>query len=91
MIQFETLVTSFESKHSLSELHAIVDLSPDDSPHHPVREPAQKDLLVMEKVLSVLKKETNISEETYKELKEKYKVLSRAVGMIHNGVVDHTR
>ena len=42
-------------------------------------------------LLNALKKETDISTEKHKELKTKYKQLSRAVGKINNNKVDHSR
>lgn len=41
--------------------------------------------------LKFLQEKTNITDEEYKRLYEKYKTLDRAVGTINAGVVDHTR
>ena len=89
--QFESLVNSFESTHSLAELHSIVDLTPEDAPNHPVREPARLALIPIVAMLDTLRKETNISPEKYEELRTKYKRLSNAVGIINNNKVDHER
>ena len=89
--EFEALVVSFESMHSLAELHSIIDLTPTEAPKHAIREPARVALIPIVALLNILKKETNISIEKHEELKAKYKQLSRAVGMINNNKVDHNR
>lgn len=89
--QFESMITSFESTHSLTELNSIIDLSPQEAPKHAIREPARVALIPIVALLNTLKKETNISTEKHEELKAKYRRLSRAVGMINNNRVDHDR
>lgn len=51
-----------------------------------------KDALIpiLEK-LTVLREKTNITDDQYDKLYEKYKILSRAVGIINSGMVDHSR
>jgi len=89
--QFENLITQFESTHDLEALHAITDLTPAEAPNQSIREPARIDLNPIVALFNTLKEETNISKERLDELKAKYKILSRAVGMINNNKVDHTR
>jgi len=89
--EFEGLIASFESTHSLAELHAITDLTPKEAPMHPVREPAKEALVPITDMLNKLKRETNITPEKHEELKSEYRRLSRAVGMINGGKVDHNR
>lgn len=89
--EFEDMVKAFESEHSLSELHLIIDLTPEEALKHPIREPAKKDLAPIVAKLNMLKEETDISPERHKELKEEYMRLSRAVGIINNNKVDHNR
>lgn len=84
----EIRFTVFETVHTLEDLHKIVDLTPDEAPSHPRRERARLDLIPIVEVLNALK-ETNISEERYDELEARYKVLSKAVGMINNNKVRH--
>ena len=91
IIKFETLVTLFESAHSLVELNSISELTPQEASEHTTREPARVALYPIVELLDILKNETNISVEKYEELKAKYKLLSRAVGMINNNKVDHNR
>lgn len=88
---FEKMIASFEAEHSLADLLLIVDLTQDEAPHHPAREPARLALPPIVAKLNFLKKETNISTEKYKEIREKYMRLSRAVGMINNNKVHHDR
>lgn len=89
--EFEEMIMSFESTHSLAELLLIIDLAPEEAPKHPIREPAKNALIPIVAKMNILEKETNISSEEYAELKERYKRLSRAVGMINNNRVDHNR
>ena len=89
--EFEKLVASFESTYSLAELHAIVDLRMEDAPRHPLREPAKEALAPIVGLLNYLKEETSISPAKYRELKEKYVRLTRAVGIIKNNVVVHNK
>lgn len=89
--KFKELVALFETEHSLAELHLIINLSPEEAPNHPIREPARKAIGPIVSQLKKLKEETNISPEQYEDLRAEYKRLSRAVGIINKGVVDHTR
>lgn len=89
--KFEEMVVSFEAEHSLEELHAIIDLTPEEAPKHPLREPARVALIPIVTQLNKLKQETDIAPEKYEEMRAKYKRLSQAIGMINKGKVDHTR
>jgi len=89
--EFEEIVAQFESTYSLEELHLISDLTSEEAPHHPLREPAKVALLPIVEKLTILRRETNISSEKHSELMAKYKNLSRAVGIINNNKVDHNR
>jgi len=89
--EFEEMLISFELIHSLTELHLIIDLKPEDAPKYPLRESAKAALIPIVAKLNILKQETNIAPEKYEELKAKYKHLSRAVGMINSNKVDHNR
>ena len=91
IVEFEGLISSFEATYSLDELHSIVDLTPEEAPNHPLREPAKKALIPVVDLLTKLKNKTDISTEKYEELRMEYKKLSRAVGMINNNKVDHDR
>ena len=89
--EFEEMLLSFESAYSLAELLLIIDLTPEEAPKHPIREPAKNALIPIIAKLNILKKETNILLEEHEGLKAKYIRLSRAVGIINNNKVDHTR
>lgn len=89
--KFKEMVAAFEAEHSLEELHAITDLTPEDAPKHPLREPARVAIIPIVTQLNKLKEETNITPERYEEMRAEYKRLSRAIGMINKGKVDHTR
>ena len=89
--EFENLIKNFEQAHNLEELTTIIELTPEDAPNHPTREPAKKDLVPIVKLLNSLKEETTITEERHEELKAKYRYLSRAVGIINKGIVHHNR
>jgi pimeloyl-ACP methyl ester carboxylesterase len=141
IVEFESMVASFESTHSLAELHAIVDissdldelftfapiladpkriekdindyelhnpayvptykekiarlkaivLSPEDQRIYDMRMAARTDLIPIKEMLDTLKRETNISIEQQKAVDEKYKILTRAIGGIRKGKVDHDR
>jgi hypothetical protein len=87
--KFESLVGVFESKYSLAELNSIIDLTPQEAPNHPLREPARIALILIVGALNNLK--NSIPKEQHEALKAKYKKLSRAVGIINSGKVDHNR
>ena len=75
----------------MHDILAFIVLTAKEAPNHPIREPARLALIPVVTMLNTLKKETDISPEKYEELKAKYKLLSRAVGMINNSKVDHSR
>lgn len=90
-VEFEQMVDSFTAEHSLAELHAIHDLTPEDAPQHPVREPARVALNPIYAKLVIIEKETNVSPARLAELKARFKVVSQAVGIINNNQVWHNR
>ena len=89
--KFDSLIASFESKYSLAELHSIIDLTPQEAPNHPLREPARVALADIVEELNKLKDTYGETSAEYKSIKEKYMRLSRAVGMINKNKVDHNR
>ena len=89
--EVESLLSKFETDFSLDELHAIVDITTEDAINHPVRKPAKLAVNVILTKIDVLHKETNISPEKEKELRDGYKKLSRAIGILSNNKLDHTR
>ena len=101
IIVLEAVMAIFEETYSLEELHAITYLKPSADPKHPepgdaslhpLREPARRALFPIVTKLNALEEETDISSEQHALLKERYRKLSRAVGVIdRNNNVDHTR
>ena len=89
--EFEAMIVSFESTYSLPELLLIIDLTPNEAPKHPIREPAKNALIPIVALMNKLEKETDITSEKHKELRVKYMRLSRAVGIINRNKVDHNR
>jgi len=89
--EFEEMLASFETTHSLSELHLIIDLTPEEAENHPIREPARVACIPLVTKLNALKNETNIPSEKYDELNAKYRDIRRAVGTINKNKVDHIR
>jgi hypothetical protein len=87
----ENLIAAFETTHSIEELYAVIDLTTEQALQLETRKLAKKDLDVILKRLDVLSEETNITPEKYSELHAKYKYFSRAIGIIKNNKVDHTR
>ena len=84
--EFKAMIASFESAHPLAELNSIIDLTPAEAPKHPVREPARIALIPITAIFNTLG-----GNKDFENLKAQYKRLSRAVGMINNNKVDHTR
>ena len=89
--EYLELITSFELNHSLEDLHAITDLTPQEAPNHPIREPARVALIPIVEKLKELRKQTSISDKELEEINAAYKRCSQAVGMINKNKVDHTR
>lgn len=88
--ELQDMFRDFEQTHDLAALHAITNLTPEEAPHHPIREPARQALGLIQNKLQLIKDETNITTEKYTELKEKRKHLFQAVGGIINNIVDHS-
>jgi len=90
--EFEKMIDAFEAKYPLAELYLIVDLSLEKDPfHHPVREPAQLALKPIYKKMRVLRDETNISPEKYKELEMRRNNISNAVGLKKGNKIYHDK
>ncbi len=87
----EEMFLRFEAEHSVDALMAIDELSLEDASAHPVREPARMALAPITLLMDVLRKETDIDRQRFAELKARYLRLSRAVGVIEDGRVDHAR
>ena len=88
---FEEMTASFEATYSLERLHSIVDLPQEKEKDYPERIAAKEALKPIFQKLMFLEKRTDISKERLAEMDAKYKRISKAIGMVRNGVVDHTR
>ncbi|MDP3963221.1 MAG: hypothetical protein Q8Q39_01855 [bacterium] len=89
ILEFEGVIAAAESEHSLEYLHTIA--APEEALRDPQRLALKEKLVPIVERLVSLQNETNISADKLAELKDKYIKLSRAVGMINSGKVDHTR
>ncbi|MCX6752766.1 MAG: hypothetical protein NTW62_00250 [Candidatus Nomurabacteria bacterium] len=88
-----SLFNKFEEIHSLKDLTALDIFPPktEDIEKYQIRIAAKNDLIPIVALLNALKDKTNIPDSEYNKLKEGYKILSRAVGMVNGGKIDHTR
>jgi hypothetical protein len=87
-IEILKLMDAFESEHSLAALNEIIDLTPQEAPLHPIRQPAK---LALEPILTKMNELKGAPKEQSELLYARYKKFSRAVGMINNNKVDHNR
>ena len=87
ILKLEEMFTSFEQNHSVESLHAITTV--EEALNSEIRKAAKEALKPILDQLSILLNETNMTSEQYIELKGKYMNLSRAVGMINSGKVNH--
>ncbi|MDO8566044.1 MAG: hypothetical protein Q7S04_02560 [Candidatus Moranbacteria bacterium] len=81
-----SLMNAFEAHYPIKTLYAITDLAPAAAPHHPIREPARRDLIPIVALLTAYAPQNKTHP-----LQIRYRYLSRAVGIINNGKVDHER
>ena len=87
--ELEALLAPFMKEDALEALNSLE--IEEEARGNEERRSANEALTLIFKKLNFLKDETNISDEKYRDLYVKYKILSRAVGIINNGVVDHKR
>jgi len=83
------MFTMFEWSHSIGALRTIK--TEDEARNSTERKSAKRALVPIVDMLKFLDWRTNITEEELDGLRKKYKILSNAVGMINNGMVDHDR
>lgn len=69
----------------------IAQLSREEKNKYVIRDFAKVELKPITTLLNVLRDETNIPEVEYERLRNEYKTISRAVGMLTGGKIDHTR
>jgi len=87
--ELETMFVAFEQAHPIEDLRSIT--TEEEASNSEVRESASRELTPIISLLKILGKGTNITSEEYNELDKRYKILSRAVGAISHGLVDHDR
>ncbi|SRR6266481_5819965 len=87
--EFEALIAPFMDEKILAGLQAIK--TKEEASNSKERDSAKIALFSARTQLTILHEKTNITAEEYKKLYEKYSSLSRAVGMINSGRVDHER
>ena len=85
--KFKGLIAQFETTFNLKTLHAIT--NSEEAKVSRERNDAKQALIPIFDAMNFFK--GSLSERQYAALKSEYKRLSQAVGMIHKGVVDHTR
>ena len=86
---FELLTEAFESEHDMEALYAIE--TKEQAINSEDREAAKADLPEIVRLLKALRFDGNLSSKKRDEIKDAYRNISRAVGMINSGRVDHTR
>jgi hypothetical protein len=91
ILEVEVLIVSFELKFPVQELMAINSF--DEALKNPLRIGAVETLRPILKRIETLKKETDINQVKLDELENKYRELSRAIGILNSvsRTVDHDR
>jgi hypothetical protein len=90
ILELEELINSCESKYPIQELMTIA--LKEDAIKSVPRSLLREELVTIFNKLRSLEKETDISPEKLEELKQKFKRLSNAVGIVNReGKVDHDR
>ena len=84
--KIEGLINEFETSHDIAAL-SIVDVLTVDSAAK--RDVAKLDLASIHEALNDLINNTNVATEKYHELNAKFDILSKAVGIINRGRVEH--
>ena len=87
--EFETMLTPLLKEKLLVALNTLE--TEEEALNSEERESANKALTPVVTMLKFLKERTNITEEKYNKLQTKYKSISRAVGIINSGKIDHNR
>jgi len=85
----ESMFEIFLKEELLKNLNAIK--TEEEALNSKERDFAKQGLPVMISKLKTLRKETDITNEEYSRMQDKYKILANAVGTINRGMVDHDR
>lgn len=84
------LLMEHRRMHSIGETLTIAELSENEEALLTIREPLLQALKPVTAQLSFLFEKTDVTSETLDALKARYRMLSRAVGIINAGTIDHT-
>ncbi len=87
--EFLGMIDLFEINFSLDKLHEIVSMK--EALESPLRQEAKSALIPIVSKMKNLESATTIAPEKFKKLKEMYRKLSRAVGIVTQDGVDHNR
>ena len=87
--EFEEMLAPLLKEEVLEVLNAIE--TEEEALKSEERDSAKKALIPIVTKMRFLDWRTNITKEEYERIKAKYKIISNAVGMINNGMVDHDR
>lgn len=87
--ELESLIENFEKEYPLDILNSINEISLDDLMNHEIRKPAKLALNNIETKRNILNNETNISSEKQIDFYNKYKKLTKAIGLYKEGKLVH--
>ena len=87
--EFEEMVSPLLKEELLSVLNKLE--TEEEAKNSQEREATKEVLIPLVGKMNFLRDRTDITEEEYGRLHKKYKIISRATGMINGGKVDHTR
>lgn len=85
------MMVAYEGTYPLVEMSVRVSFALEEAEEKRVWGAARDALAPIIAKLNTLQNETDISTERWEALRAQYKRLSRAVGIIRNGVIDHAR
>lgn len=87
----EEMFANIERTHDVEALYAITHLTTEEAKVHPVRAPVKNALFEIDMKMKFLKDNSDVSPEAVAWYNERRKKFSHALGVIVNGIVDHTR
>ena len=85
------LLRSFETVHSIADLYAVTQITVENALESSMRQAAKVSMRPLAELLLVSKVKHGSASREYNEVFPRYQYFSRAVGMLNNGKVDHTR
>lgn len=91
ILEYQAMLADFESTYPIAEMIVRAIFTPEEVEQKNVWFAARRALGSISAKLAVLKNETTLSAERHTALYAEYRRLSRAVGLMQGGVLDHTR